>query len=44
MKRLNWLLPLMSLNVLVVTLEQFSFTTQVILQPYSFFAYMKSSK
>jgi hypothetical protein len=36
MKRLNLLLTLMSLNVLMVTIERFSFTTHVILQPYSF--------
>jgi hypothetical protein len=36
MNRLNVLLTLSSLNVLLVTIERFSFTTQVILQPYSF--------
>ena len=36
MSRLNVLLTLASLNVLLVTIERFSFTTQVILQPYSF--------
>lgn len=36
MKRLNLLLTLTSLDVLLVTIERFSFTTKVILQPYSF--------
>jgi hypothetical protein len=36
MHRLNVLLTLSSLNVLLVTIERFSFTTQVTLQPYSF--------
>jgi len=36
MHRLNVLLTLASLNVLLVTIERFSFTTQVLLQPYSF--------
>jgi hypothetical protein len=36
MKRLHVLLTLSSLNVLLVTIERFSFTTQIILQPYSF--------
>jgi len=36
MNRLNVLLTLSSLDVLLVTLERFSFTTQVVLQPYSF--------
>jgi len=36
MNRLNVLLTLSSLNVLLVTIERFSFTTQVVLQPASF--------
>jgi hypothetical protein len=36
MNRLNVLLTLSSLDVLLVTIERFSFTTQVVLQPYSF--------
>lgn len=36
MRRLNVILTLSSLNVLLVTIERFSFTTKVILQPYSF--------
>lgn len=36
MKRLHLLLTLSSLNVLLVSIERFSFTTQVMLQPYSF--------
>lgn len=36
MKRLNFFLTLSSLNVLLVTIERFSFTTKIILQPYSF--------
>lgn len=36
MKRLNVLFTLSSLNVLLVTVERFSFTTQVLLQPYNF--------
>lgn len=36
MKRINILLTLSSLNVVLVTLERFSFTTQIILQPYSY--------
>jgi hypothetical protein len=36
MNRLNVLLTLSSLNVLLVTIERFSFTTQILLQPASF--------
>lgn len=36
MNRLNLLLTLSSLTVILVTVERFSFTTQVMLQPYSF--------
>jgi hypothetical protein len=36
MNRLNVLLTLSSLDVLLITIERFSFTTQVLLQPYSF--------
>lgn len=36
MHRINWLLTLSSLNVLLVTIERFSFTTKILLQPYSF--------
>ena len=36
MNRLNVLLTLSSLDVLLVTIERFSFTTRVVLQPYSF--------
>jgi hypothetical protein len=36
MKRLNWLLTLVSLTVLVVTGERFSFTTRVVLPPSNF--------
>jgi hypothetical protein len=36
MKRLHFLLALTSLTVLLVTIERFSFTTKIILQPYSF--------
>lgn len=36
MKTLNLLLTLSSLNVILVTVERFSFTTKIILQPYSF--------
>jgi hypothetical protein len=36
MKRVNLLLTLLSLNALLVTIERFSFTTKIILQPYSF--------
>lgn len=36
MNRLNWLFTLSSINVLLVTIERFSFTTKVLLQPYNF--------
>ncbi len=36
MKRLNILFSLTSLTVLLVTIERFSFTTHIILQPYNF--------
>jgi hypothetical protein len=36
MKRINLLLTLLSLNAVLVTVERFSFTTKIILQPYSF--------
>ncbi len=36
MKRLNLYLSLLSANVLLVTVERFSFTTKVFLQPYDF--------
>lgn len=36
MHRINWLLTLSSLNVLLVTIERFSFTTKILLQPYGF--------
>lgn len=36
MKKVNLYLTLLSLNVLLVTVERFSFTTKVLLQPYSF--------
>lgn len=36
MKRLNLTLSLVSLNVLLVTIERFSFTGHVLLQPYNF--------
>lgn len=36
MNRLNFLFTLTSLNVLLVTVERFSFTTKILLQPYSF--------
>lgn len=36
MRRLHLLFTLTSLSVLLVTLERFSFTTMVVLQPYSF--------
>jgi len=36
MRRLHLLFTLMSLSVLLVTLERFSFTTKIVLQPYSF--------
>lgn len=36
MHRLNLLFTLSSLNVLLVTIERFSFTTKILLQPYGF--------
>lgn len=36
MNRLNWLFTFSSLSVLLVTIERFSFTTKILLQPYSF--------
>ena len=36
MKKVNWILTLLSLNGLLVTVERFSFTTKVFLQPYNF--------
>ncbi len=36
MKRLNLLFTLSSINVLLVSIERFSFTTKILLQPYSF--------
>lgn len=36
MRRLHLLFTLTSLSVLLVTIERFSFTTQILLQPYSF--------
>ncbi|MBI2617282.1 hypothetical protein HYW55_04065 [Candidatus Gottesmanbacteria bacterium] len=36
MKRLNWIFTLSSLNVLLVTVERFSFTGKILLQPYNF--------
>lgn len=36
MKKINLYLTLTSLNVLLVTIERFSFTTKIILEPYSF--------
>lgn len=36
MNRLNWLFTFSSLNVLLVTIERYSFTTKVLLQPDSF--------
>ena len=37
MHRLNVFFTLSSLSVLLVTIERFSFTTKVLLQPYNFF-------
>ncbi len=37
MHRLNLLFTLSSLSVLLVTIERFSFTTKILLQPYDFF-------
>jgi|GEM_PF-1125229 len=36
MKTLNWLFTLTSINVLLVTIERFSPTTKILLQPYNF--------
>jgi hypothetical protein len=36
MRRLNWLFTATSLTVLVVTVERFSFTTRILLQPWDF--------
>ncbi len=36
MKKVNLFLTLFSLNAVLVTIERFSFTTKIILQPYSF--------
>jgi len=36
MKKLNFILSLLSLNALLVTIERFSFTTKIVLQPYSY--------
>lgn len=36
MHRINWLLTLSSLNIVLVIIERFSFTTKVLLQPYDF--------
>src|SRR3989344_1821861 len=36
MHKLNWLFTLSSLSVLLVTIERFSFTTKILLQPYDF--------
>ena len=36
MKRLNWLFTLSSLSVILVTIERFSFTGKILLQPYGF--------
>lgn len=36
MKRLNWLFTLTSLDVVLVSIERFSFTGKILLQPYSF--------
>lgn len=36
MKKLNLYFSLLSLNVLLVTVERFSFTTKIVLEPYSF--------
>lgn len=36
MKRIHLLLTLSSLNVVLVTIERYSFTTKILLQPYSF--------
>lgn len=36
MNRLNWLFTLSSLSVILVTIERFSFTTKILLQPFNF--------
>jgi hypothetical protein len=36
MNRLNWIFSISSFSVLLVTIERFSFTTKVLLQPYAF--------
>lgn len=36
MNRLNWLFTLSSLSVVLVTIERFSFTTRILLQPFNF--------
>lgn len=36
MNRFNWILTLLSLNTILLSLERFSFTTKVVLQPFSF--------
>ncbi len=36
MHKLNWIFTLSSIDVLLVTIERFSFTTKIVLQPYSF--------
>ena len=36
MNRLNWLFTLSTLNVFLVTIERFSFTTKILLPPYNF--------
>jgi hypothetical protein len=36
MHRINWLFTFSSINVLLVTLERFSFTTTILLSPYNF--------
>jgi len=36
MNRLNWLFTLSSLSVILITIERFSFTTKILLEPYNF--------
>lgn len=36
MNKLNWLFTFASINVLLITIERFSFTTKILLQPYGF--------
>jgi len=36
MNRINWLFTLSSISVLIVTIERFSFTTKILLEPYNF--------